>query len=125
MYENYKPCPKLKAKQKCFRVQRYRDGTIVEVFHEHVPASRISVPSELETLRALAGQAEGWNGMLVLHSRLNDRPGDPSRHPRFVCTTSYPEAGVLRRYVTAANSTAWSDSVVVPEQFRQKENAHS
>jgi hypothetical protein len=56
MYEGYKICPELRDKEKCFRVQRYEDGNIIEVFHEHIPSNRISLDSEIEVLRALVGQ---------------------------------------------------------------------
>ncbi len=118
MYENYKLCPELVQKQKCFRVQRYNSGAMIEEFHEHVPAYRISLSSELKVLRALVGQSEGWNAMFTLHSRLNSRGSEPSRYPSFTSNVTYPEAGVLRRYVSGLHATAWSDTVVLPESFR-------
>lgn len=120
MYERYKICPELSGKEKCFRVQRYEDGNIIEVFHEHIPSHRISLDSEIEALRALVGQFAGWNGLFNLRSRLNNRRGGPSRYPGFMFHASYPEEGVLRRYSSSGNVTAWSDSVISLGSFRCK-----
>ena len=121
MYERYKICPELSSKEKCFRAQRYEDGNLIEVFHEHIPSHRISLDSEIEALRALVGQFAGWNGLFNLHSRLNNRRGDPSRYPDFMSHVSYPEEGVLRRYFSSGNVTAWSDTVITPGDFRCNE----
>lgn len=118
MYERFKICPELSRKEKCFRAQRYKDGNMVEVFHEHIPSHRISLDSELEALRALVGQIAGWNGLFILHARLNDRRGGPSRYPGFISHVSYPEEGVLRRYLSSGNVTAWSDTIIAPGDFR-------
>ena len=118
MYERYMICPDLRCKEKCFRVQRYEEGKMVEVFHEHIPFHRISLESEIEVLRALVSQFAGWNGMFILHSHLNNRRGGPSRYPGFTSHVAYPEEGVLRRYLGSGNVTAWSDSVISPSSFR-------
>ena len=98
MYEKYKICPSLSRKEKCFRVQKYEKGNIIEVFHEHVPTHRLSIDSEIEVLRALIGQYAGWNGMFILHSRLNNRQGGQPCYPVFISNVTYSEEGVIRRY---------------------------
>jgi hypothetical protein len=118
MYERFLLCPDLKPGEKCFRAQRYEDGEVGEEFHEHVPAHRISLDSEMETLRALVSQFEGWNGLFNLHSRLNNRRGGPEKYPGFNCHVTYPEEGTIRRYVSSTDVTAWSDYVIRPEVFR-------
>ncbi|MEJ2106123.1 MAG: hypothetical protein P8X48_02185 [Acidiferrobacteraceae bacterium] len=125
MYEEYKICPMLSRKEKCFRVQQYEEGNVVEVFHEHVPANRISLDSEMEVLRTLVGQVAGWNGQFILHSRLNERRGGPSKYPSFISNVSYPEKGVLRRYIRSGGVTAWSDTVVTPGEFRRNSESKS
>ena len=119
MYENFKLCPTLGRKEKCFRVQQYREGQVTELFHEHVPSHRLSQDAEIDALRCLVGQFAAWNGQYILHSRLNDRRGGPSQHPKFMSHVTYPEPGVIRRYFSAGNITAWSDHVVNSVQFRQ------
>lgn len=120
MYENYKICPLLSVKEKCVRVQRYTEGEFIECFHEHVPSRRLSLDAESEALRALVGQCAGWNGALILHSRLNNRKGGPSRYPGLTSHVGYPEAGVIRRYWSAGDVTAWSDTVIVASSFRSE-----
>ena len=120
MYDQYMICPSLRPKEKCFRVQRYEDGHVIEVFHEHIPSHRISLDSEIEVLRTLVGHFAGWNGMFILHSRLNSRRGGPSRYPGFVSHVTYPEEGVLRRYFSSDDVTAWSDTVISPHSFRRE-----
>jgi hypothetical protein len=121
MYERYKICPELSCKEKCFRAQRYEGGNVIEVFHEHIPSRRISLESEVEALRALVGKFAGWNGLFILHSRLNNRRGEPARYPDFQSPVSYPEEGVLRRYCSWGGVTAWSDTVITPSDFRSIE----
>lgn len=120
MYEHYKTCPCLSLKEKCFRVQRYNEGEIVETFHEHLPSHRLSLDAELEALRALVGHCAGWNEAFILHSRLNGRKGGPSCYPGFMSHVSYPEAGVIRRYLSSGSATAWSDTIVNPGNFRRE-----
>jgi hypothetical protein len=124
MYERYKLCPSLGRKEKCFRVQRYEEGSTVEVFHEHVPSHRISLKSEIGALRALVGQYAGWNGAYVLHSWLNNRRGGPSRYPGFTSHVTYPEEGIIRRYFSSGNTTAWSDTIVSCGGFRHRGASH-
>lgn len=119
MYERYKNCSDLRAQEKCFRVQQYQRGEVVEMFHEHVPAHRISLDSEIETLRALVGQYAGWGGYFIVHSRLNSRRGGPSAYPGFISRVTYPEEGVIRRYFSWGDTTAWADSVFSKGEFRR------
>ena len=118
MFEQYKICPDLNSKEKCFRVQRSEGRDVTEVFHEHVPSHRITSDSEIDVLRALIGHFAGWNAQFILYSRLNNRPGCPSRYPKFMSHVAYPEEGALRRYLSSGNVTAWSDSVISPGSFR-------
>lgn len=120
MYTRQHLCPDLKAKEKCFRVQRYKEGAFEELFHEHVPSHRLSLDSEIEVLRALVDHCAGWPPTFILRSRLNDRRGGPARYPGFRAHVTYPEEGVLRRYFSSGHATAWSDAVIVPGRFRQK-----
>jgi hypothetical protein len=121
MYTGFEICPDLKLKEKCFRVQLYDHNKVKyeEVFHEHIPMRRISLDSELEALRALVDHFAGWPATFILHSRLNNRPGGPSRYPVFVCNVEYPEKGVIRRYVRSGDALAWSDFVISQGDFRQ------
>jgi hypothetical protein len=119
IYSGFKLCPNLKIKDKCFRVQRYKEGAFEETFHEHVPSHRLSLESELEVLRALVDQCAGWPPTFILRSRLNRRRGGPSQYPGFRSHVEYPEAGVIRRYFSSGHATAWSDQVIAPASFRR------
>ena len=120
IYTRQHLCPDLKVKETCFRVQRYNEGTIEEVFHEHVPSHRLSLDSEIEVLRALVDHCAGWPPTFILHSRLNNRRGGPSRYPGFMSHVMYPEEGVIRRYFRSGHAVAWSDAVIVANRFRQQ-----
>lgn len=120
MYENYETCPQLSPKEKCVRVLRYNDGVFAETFHEHAPSHRLSVDGELDSLRALIEHCAGWNETFILYSRLNSRKGGPSRYPRLISHVSYPEAGVIRRYLSSSNVIAWFDTVILPHDFRRQ-----
>jgi hypothetical protein len=119
MYSNEHLCPTLTTKEACFRVQRYKDGKLEEVFHEHVPSHRLSLDTTIEVLRALVGHYAVWPATFLLQSRLNNRRGGPSRYPVFIGHFNRPEKGVIRRYLSANRVTAWSDSVVMPGTFRR------
>jgi hypothetical protein len=116
MYENFKICPNLRPKEKCFRVQQYSGGKVVELFHEHVPSHRISQDAEIDALRCLVGQC--WNSLYVLHSRLNERRGGPAHYPKLLSQVTYPEPGVIRRYFSSGDTTAWLDQVINLGTFR-------
>jgi hypothetical protein len=120
MHTRYKLCRDLLPRQKCFRVQRYSQGKIEEVFHEHVPSHRISLDAEIEVLRALVDHCGGWPATFILHSRLNNRRGGVSRYPGFVAHVEYPEEGLIRRSFSSGEATAWSDAVIAPGSFRQQ-----
>jgi len=119
-YTRYRLCPNLNPGEKCFCVQRYNEGKVDEVFHEHVPSHRISLDSEIEALRALVSHCAGWPDTFILHSHLNNRRGGPSRYPGFTSHVEYPEEGVIRRYFSSGGATAWSDTVIAPGSFRQQ-----
>lgn len=117
-FSMYKLCPDLIAQEKCFRVQKYNQGRIDELFHEHIPCHRISLESEIEALHALVDHFAGWSGRYILHSRLNKRRGGPSKYPGYVAQVEYPEEGVIRRYFSSGDTTAWSDTVLLAGKFR-------
>lgn len=119
IYSGFKLCPELKAKDKCFRVQRYKEGAFEETFHEHVPGHRISLDSALEALRGLVDHCAGWPPTYILRSRLNKRGGEPPQYPGFRSHVEYPEPGVIRRYFSSGPATAWSDEVIAPTNFRR------
>ena len=119
-YTGLKLCAQLKANERCFCVQRYKDGAFEETFHEHVPSHRLSLDGELETLRGLVDQCAGWPPSFILHSRLNNRRGGPSQYPGLKSYVEYPEPGVIRRYFSSGNATAWSDEVIAPASFRRR-----
>lgn len=120
IYTRYRLCPDLSPKQKCIRVQRYKEGRSEEVFHEHIPSHRLSQASEVEALRALASHYAAWPAIFILHSYLNGRKAGPQRYPGFTNHVEYPEEGVIRRYFGAHGVTAWSDTVVTASDFRRQ-----
>ena len=123
MYSNFKLCPELTVKERCFCVQRYNKGAFEETFHEHVPSHRLSLESTLETLRGLVDNCAEWPATYILRSRLNKRRGGPSQYPGFTSHVEYPEPGVIRRYFSSGPATAWSDEVIAPASFRRNASA--
>jgi hypothetical protein len=113
-------CPDLKPGNKCFVVQQYSGETTGVVFHEHVPSHRISQDSEHAVLHDLALHFGGYAAVSFLHSRLNNRRGDPLRFPMFPHHVSYPEEGVLRHSLTCTSASVWLDSVISATAFRKQ-----
>lgn len=118
MYTEFQICESLVPKCRCFRVQVYHEGKFVEVFHEHVPAYRLSAESTLDALRALALNHSEMSASTVLHSFLSNRGKEPAAAQTFGMHTEYPEAGVLRRYCSTGHVNVWTDEVIVHKSFR-------
>ena len=119
MYTRDHLCPELKPGLKCFVVQQYKDGKVIAAFHEHVPSHRISQESEGAVLHDLALHYGGYSGISILHSRLNNRRGEPTRFPTFHHHVSYPEEGVIRHSLTCTSASVWLDSVISSQAFRK------
>ena len=118
LYTGHCICPGLELKQLCFCLRKYKDGIFTTVFHEHVPAYRLSQDTAHEALRALVVRYSEWPGEWILGSLLNKRGGKPQRYPGFTHDVSYPEAGVLRHTVSGTGFHAWCDSVISKQSFR-------
>lgn len=120
MYTRDHLCPELTASSKCFVVQVYKGGKASIAFHEHVPSHRISRESEDAVLHDLALRYGGYGGISILHSRLNNRGGQPKRFPIFLHHVSYPEEGVIRHSITCTSASIWLDCVILPRAFRKQ-----
>ena len=120
MYENFHLCNSLNPTEKCFCLIQYNDGLMIEVLHQHVPAHRMSSDAELEALKALINQHSEWDSTQLLHSFLNNRKGGPIKPVSHRLHVTYPEAGVIRRYVTLDCFTAWVDHVINRTAFRSE-----
>jgi hypothetical protein len=118
MYSNFQICELLKSKEKCFRVRIYNDGKFEDVFHQHIPAYRISEENALEALKSLNIFYSGSSAVTILHSRLNKRGKNPNVAHTFNIVTEYPEAGVIRRYCSSQLVTVWFDEVIMADKFR-------
>jgi len=117
-YEGHQLCADLIAGQMCFRVDMYDSGVFRTVFHEHVPAHRISETRANEVLRSLAARYSDWQGGFILHSHLNNRGKGPACYPGFTHHVSYPEPGVARTMVSTPTANAWRDVIVSKALFR-------
>jgi hypothetical protein len=118
LYTGQHVCPDLAPRQMCFRVRDRKDGDVRSLFHQHIPAHRISQERAHEALRSLVARYSEWSGEWLLNSLLNNRGREPERYPGFTHNVSYPEAGVLRHTVSGTNVHAWCDSIVSSQSFR-------
>lgn len=119
----YRLCQQLKVKEKCFRVQVYKEGEIQEVFHEHIPAHRMSQESAIQAIRALAKDFDGIGPEALLGSFLNKRGKVPAATEGYSIVPESPEPGVVRFYCTGRAATAWVEEVGQPLKFRVEEKA--
>jgi len=113
-------CEKLRPKQKCFRLQRYTEGRFDLLFHEHIPAHRMSTDSAVEAMRALVVQHEDLAASDTLRCFINRRGSDPEALRLLAVVVDYPERGVIRRYCGARDVNAWVDEVITPSSFRKE-----
>jgi hypothetical protein len=116
-YDRYKLCEALKPKEYCVVVEQYKAGIFERIFHEHMPAHRLSEES-LRLLPALVMKFEEAAPETILRSHLNDRGGIQPR-VSFRWHVNYPEPGVLRKYC-GTDTCAWVDCVILADQFRSK-----
>jgi len=119
-YDGQQLCDTLIAGQMCFRADVYRSGVFNMVFHEHIPAHRISEARANEVLRSLAARYSDWLGKFILQSHLNQRGQEPAFYPGFVHHLSYPEPGVVRTMVSTPTAHAWRDAVVSKANSRSQ-----
>ncbi len=118
IYSDFQICDKLKANEKCFRLQRYNEGKFDDLFHEHVPKHRISRDNALEVMKSLVARYSEWTAPHILRSYLNKRGKEPRAIQSFQVQIEYPEPGVLRKYCCGSNVDAWVDEVIAPDMFR-------
>jgi hypothetical protein len=119
IYSGFKLCPGLLPKQACFVLERYNEGMMERIVHEHVPALRISQAERVNLLRALViGGTQRSDDELqsIIGYYLNSRGRSPERRPMPI-RTEYPEVGVFRTYC-GTNTIAWCDAVVSASNFR-------
>lgn len=123
IYSGVQVCSKLKENEKCFRLQEYRNGKFVEVFHEHVPKHRISLDNASAFLRTLLYKRSPFGDSEIFRCFLNNRGKQPSAIEFMHGTIEYPEPGVMRRYSCTNGLNGWFDEVISTNDFRSSEES--
>ena len=118
----YKVCKDLKVNEKCFRLHEYNEGDFNELFHEHVPKHRISSDNASAFMKALVVRHSPLGDPEILRTYLNNRGKNPGAIQLGQVVIEYPEPGVIRRYFSCGNTSAWYDEVIIPAQFRAASN---
>lgn len=118
MHTNYKICSTLKVNEKCFRLHEYNEGNFNEIFHEHVPSHRISSDNAICFMKALIIKHSAFGDFQILLTYLNERSKEPGAIKLGQIVTEYPEPGVLRKYYSSGNISAWYDEVISKLVFR-------
>ncbi|CAM3041973.1 hypothetical protein [Vibrio diazotrophicus] len=114
----YKICSRLRADEKCFRIERYDSGLFIEIFHEHVPAIRLNQESQIQALISLVLNNVEVHNETLLHSYLNKRSNKPVAARLHQINIEYPERGVKRTYCSCSGINAWVDEVISKSSFR-------
>lgn len=117
-HSGFKICRALKTTEKCFRVQQYDNGNFKDLFHEHVPKSRISEESSFQFLRAIILKNSPFESAEILRTFINSRGNNPSRIQLCNSHMEYPEPGVIRKYLCSQGINTWYDEVISPGDFR-------
>jgi hypothetical protein len=118
VYDGFKVCPDLKAKQICIVVEEYNEGNFYRRFHEHISKHRISDENLSTMLQTLVLKFQNNEPLTIMRSFLNKRGQDPSRYTLRWHVTR-PERGVLRKHC-GSNVCAWADQVIAPWDFRKE-----
>jgi hypothetical protein len=115
----HKLCPDLKPKEICLVMEQYSEGKFNRLYHEHVPAHRLSDERRGYLLMSLVCRCAQMHPETIVRSYLNKRGSKPSADSSLKMDVIYPERGVLRTYC-GGNVKAWSDQVVNPSLFRRQ-----
>lgn len=118
IYSGYRICGALKANEKCFCLYEYKEGSYNELFHQHVPNHRISGDGASEFMKSLVVRHSALGDPEILRCYLNSRGKSPSAISLGKVITEYPEPGVIRKYYSCGNTSAWYDEVITPTKFR-------
>lgn len=118
LFDNYKICSTLDAKHTCIVVEQYSQGTMIEIYHDHVPYRRLSDDTRRNLLKMLMINFSKIDPNSFLSYFVNSRGKNPLA-AAMNWVSSYPEAGVIRTSC-GTNTRAWSDQVVNKSNFRQK-----
>lgn len=111
-------CGNLAAREVCFRVKRYVDGEVEEVFHEHVPKHRISEDNSIALARTLLAKYRSLQDIDILRSYLNRRGNEPSAMDIGQFHVDFPEPGVLRKCLSYRDIWISFDQVINEDKFR-------
>ncbi len=122
LYTGYKICKGLKANEKCFRLHEYNEGEFHELFHEHIPKHRISADNAGEFMKTLVVRHSSLGDPEILRTYLKKRGKNPAAIEFGQVVIEYPEPGVLRKYFSCGNTSAWFDEVISTAQFRADSN---
>ena len=119
MYSGFQLCARLEPGEKCFRLRKYEQGEFIELFHEHVPAHRISQDNAMAALKSLVLRYQEAEAGRILRHYLNGRGSSPKAEDHYcLFHVEYPEPGVIRKYC-GINIEAWMDEVIDPGKFRE------
>jgi hypothetical protein len=119
MYSGFQVCVQLGPKEKCFRLRKYKEGTYVDIFHEHIPRHRISADNTHEFMKILLACNMRLDNSTLLHAYLNDRGKKPRSFELCQIVVEYPEPGVFRKYYSNRDYSAWFDEVIDENKFRK------
>lgn len=120
-HSQFEICNTLQPTEKCVRLRKYNSGhgePYTDLFHEHIPKSRMSEGAHVEMMKALVLRYMEVEAHYLLRCFLNTRGSSPEAVDPFMICQEYPEPGVIRTYC-GKNVQAWVDTVILPEQFRK------
>lgn len=120
-YSGFELCESLTHTDICIRILRYEGASRIETFHEHMPSRRLSDDNACQFLRTTLIRYSKLGDFEILKCFINRRSKNPSKIDFIQVNLEYPEPGVLRKYFTSRNYTAWFDKVISKEKFRGKE----
>lgn len=119
MYERFKLCDGLTAKEICFVVERYREGTFVREFHEHISRAKIGRDAQISLLRSLVIHFGQLGPATIVRCHMIRRGKEKTGFHELSIRASYPEPGV-QRFHCGQNTVAWCDQIISPDHFRQE-----
>ena len=71
-------------------------------------------------MKALVVRHSALGNTEILRCYLNQRGKNPSAIILGQVVVEYPEPGVIRKYYSCGNTSAWYDEVFIPAKFRSE-----
>jgi hypothetical protein len=98
MYERFKLCERLTAKEICFVVERYQQAKFVPEHNEHILRGKVAEEAKFGVLRCFVSHFGDLRPDTIVRCHLTRRGKEKTGFHAFSIRSAYSELGVQRFY---------------------------